>query len=83
MKMLPTTPITRTEANRCSLILEGIKAFHRSTTEKERLTDLIVISIENTIMTEMENGNEEVINHLIASKSLQSNFVFKYLTSLY
>jgi len=77
LKILITTPMTTAEAERCFSTLKRIKTFLRSTMTNERLSALAMLSIENTMISEMKNFNEEVIEHFVKFKNRRAEFKFK------
>ena len=77
LKILITTPMTTSEAERCFSTLKRIKTFLRSTMTNERLSALAMLSIENKMIEEMKDFNETVINHFTTSKNRRTDFIFK------
>ncbi|KAG0729553.1 Zinc finger MYM-type protein 1 [Chionoecetes opilio] len=77
VKILITTPMTTAEAERCFSTLNRIKTFVRSTKVHDRLSALAVIAIENTMISEIKDFNEIVINHFATSKNRRTDFIYK------
>ena len=77
LQILVTTPMSTAEAERCFSTLKRIKTFLRSTMDNERLSALAMISIENNMTTEINNFNEQVIDHYATSKTRRADFIFK------
>ena len=77
LKILITTPMTSAEAERCFSALKRIKTFLRATMLNDRLTALAMISIENELLSNMEDFNEKVIQYFASSKNRRMDFIFK------
>ena len=77
LKILITTPMTSAEAERCFSALKRIKTFLRATMLNERLTALAMISMENELISNMEDFNEKVIQYFASSKNRRMDFIFK------
>ena len=77
LKILITTPMTSAEAERCFTALKRIKTFLRATILNERLTALAMISMENELISNMEDFNEKVIQYFASSKNRRMDFIFK------
>ena len=77
LNILITTSTTSTEAERCFSALKRIKTFLRATMLNERLTALAMISMENELISNMEDFNEKVIQYFASSKNRRMDFIFK------
>ncbi|CAH1114114.1 unnamed protein product [Psylliodes chrysocephalus] len=77
IKILVTIPMTTSETERCFSTLKLIKSFLRSTMNKESITALAMLSIEKTMVHEIENFNEKVIDKFIEDKNRRMIFHFK------
>ena len=69
--------MTSAEAERCFSALKRIKTFLRATMLNERLTALAMISMENELISNMEDFNEKVIQYFATSKNRRMDFIFK------
>ena len=77
LKILLTTPMTSTEAERCFSTLKRIKTVLRNSMLNQRLTALAMISTANEIISGIHNFNEKVIDHFATSKTRKMEFIFE------
>ena len=77
LKILITTPMTSSEAERCFSTLKRIKTFLRATMMNERLSTLAIISSDNKSISGMNKFNEKVINYFASIKNRRLDFIFK------
>ncbi len=77
LKILITTPMTTTEAERCFSTLKRIKTFLRNSMTQERLNALAMLSMEKRLVTEMTDFNQKVIEIFANQKERRAKFIFK------
>lgn len=79
IKILVTIPMTTTEPERCFSTLKRVKSYLRNTMSinPERLTALIMISMEKNMISEIINLNEKVIEKFCQSSNIRVDFIFK------
>ncbi|XP_051790305.1 zinc finger MYM-type protein 1-like [Erpetoichthys calabaricus] len=77
LKLLITTPMTTSEADRCFSTLKRIKTFLRNTMTHERLNELAMLSMEKKLVTEMTQFNQRVIEKFSSLKERREKFMFK------
>lgn len=82
LKVLTTTPMTTSEAERCFSTLKRIKTFLRSTMSQERLTALAMLSIEKQLVRSIPNFNEKVIDKFSQQKDRRMNFIHRKLIQM-
>lgn len=78
LKLLITTPMTTTEDERCLSTLKRVKTFLRGATANESLPALAMVTIESDLIAEMENFNEQVIDHFGTTKNTLTNASLLY-----
>ena len=71
-RILLTIPITVASAERSFSKLKSIKSYLRSTMSEERLNGLVILSIENEMLVELECKN--LINNFASQKARKINF---------
>ena len=74
-RILLTIPITVASAERSFSKLKSIKSYLRSTMSEERLNGLVILSIENEMLVELECKN--LINNFASQKARKINFNWK------
>ena len=77
LKILITTPMTSSEAERCFSTLKRIKTCLRATMMNERLSALAIITSENKLISGMSEFNEKVIDYFASDKNRRLDFIFK------
>ena len=77
LKILITTPMTTAEAERCFSTLKRIKTFLRNTMTEDRLNALAMMSVEKTLVTEMPDFNQKVIETFAGLKERRATCMFK------
>ncbi|XP_056439188.1 uncharacterized protein LOC130376020 [Gadus chalcogrammus] len=77
LKILITTPITTAEAERCFSTLKRVKTFLRNTMTQERLNALAMLSMEKSLVCEMTDFNQKVIEQFAGLKERRATFMFK------
>ena len=77
LKILITTPMTSSEAERCFSTLKRIKTCLRATMLNERLSALAIISSENKLISGMSQFNDMVIDHFASDKNRRLDFIYK------
>ena len=78
--VVTTIPMTTAEAERCFSTLKRIKTFLRSTMIEERLTALAMLSIEKSMISNMHNFNESVIDLFASKKERRMDFSYQKCT---
>ncbi len=76
-KIVITTSMTLAETERCFSTLKRIKTFLRNSMLNERLTALTMLSIENRMISDINNFNNKVIDHFATSRTRKIDFIFK------
>ncbi len=69
--------MTSAETERCFSTLKRIKTFLRNSMLNERLTALAMLSIENRMISDINNFNDKVIDHFATSRTQKMDFIFK------
>lgn len=77
LNVLCTLPMTTVESERCFSTLKRIKTFLRNTMGQSRLTALAMLSIEKSIVKDISNFNEKVIDHFAAQKERRIDLTYK------
>ena len=77
LKILITTPMTSSEAERCFSTLKIIKTCLHATMLNERLSALAIISSENKLISRMSQFNDMVIDHFASDKNRRLDFIYK------
>lgn len=77
LKILVTIPMTTSETERCFSTLKLIKTYLRNTMSEDRLTALAMLSIEKSMVREIPNFNQKVIEKFISDKNRRMDFHFK------
>ena len=77
LKILITTPMTSTEAERCFSTLKRIKTCLRATMMNERLSALAILSSENKLISGINDFNEKVITHFASNKNRRIDLIYK------
>ncbi|KAI5692582.1 hypothetical protein M8J75_015382 [Diaphorina citri] len=81
LKIIITIPMTSSEAERSFSCLKRIKTFLRSTMCEERLTALAMLSMEKSLIHDMADFNDKVIDKFSTRKHRRMEFQFKGTTS--
>ncbi|KAK4886466.1 hypothetical protein RN001_002737 [Aquatica leii] len=79
LKLLCTLPMTTVESERCFSTLKRIKTFLRNTMSQERLCALAMLSMEKSLIENIVNFNELVIDHFANSKDRRIDLKYKSL----
>ena len=77
LKILITTPMTSTEAERCFSTLKRIKTCLRATMMNERLSALAILSSESKLISGINDFNEKVITHFASNKNRRIDLIYK------
>ncbi|XP_072042789.1 zinc finger MYM-type protein 1-like [Amphiura filiformis] len=72
-----TTPLVSAESERCFSTLGRIKTFLRNTMTNERLNALAALSIQKSMIRDIANFNQLVINKFAAAKNRRAEFLYK------
>ena len=76
MKVLVTTPMTSSEAERCFSTLKRIKTYLRNSMTTKRLNALAMLSMEKDLVSDC-NFNNLVIQQFANQKERRANFLYK------
>jgi hypothetical protein len=76
MEILITMPMTTAEPERCFSTLKRIKTYQRNSMNQERLLALSMLSIEKSMIAEIEDFNQKVIEKF-CSKTRRMEFTLK------
>lgn len=77
LKILVTIPMATSESERCFSTLESIKKYLKSTEGEDRLLALAMLSIEKSMVREIPNFNEKVMEKFISDKNRRMDFHFR------
>lgn len=77
LNIIITSPMTTAEAERCFSTLKRIKNFLRNTMLNDRLNALATMSVNKSLINEMENFDEKVADKFISMKDRRAEFHFK------
>ncbi|XP_066259796.1 zinc finger MYM-type protein 1-like [Euwallacea similis] len=77
LTMLCTLPMTTTESERCFPTLKRVKTFLRNAMGQQKLSALALLSVEKSLINEMGDFNERVIQHFANLKMGQIDLKFK------
>nr|CAH7729660.1 unnamed protein product [Callosobruchus chinensis] len=76
-KIILATPMTTTEAERCFSTLKRVKSFLRNTMNNDRLNALTMISINRSLVEDIDNFEDKVMEKFICMKDRRADFTFK------
>lgn len=77
LKILCTLPMTTVESERCFSSLKRIKTFLRNTMDQDRLCALAMLSIEKSIIKNICDFTDKVINHFASQKNRRIDLLYK------
>ncbi|XP_072384690.1 uncharacterized protein [Diabrotica undecimpunctata] len=77
LQILITVPMSTAEAERCFSSLKRIKTFLRNSMTEDRLVALTMLSVEKTLIKEIPNFNEKVIDKFALKKIDESSLFIK------
>lgn len=77
LNIIVTTPMTTAEAERCFSTLKRIKNFLRNTMLNDRLNALATMSVNKSLVNEIESFEEKVAHKFISMKNRRAEFHFK------
>jgi hypothetical protein len=79
LNILCTLPMTTVESERCFSTLKRVKTFLRNTMGQSRLSALSMLSIEKTLVKNIPNFNEKVIDHFAELKERIIDLKYKHV----
>jgi hypothetical protein len=79
LNILCTLPMTTVESERCFSTLKRVKTFLRNTMGQSRLSALSMLSIEKTLVKNIPNFNEKVIDHFAELKERRIDLKYKHV----
>jgi hypothetical protein len=65
------------ETERCFSTLKRVKTFLRNSTSQDRLSVMAMLSIEKTMIKNIKNFNNQVIDIFVRAKERRADFVYK------
>jgi hypothetical protein len=65
------------ESGRCFSTLKRVKTFLRNSTSQDRLSVMAMLSIEKTMIKNIKNFNNQVIDIFVRAKERRADFVYK------
>jgi hypothetical protein len=75
--IVATTPMNTAESERCFSTLKRVKTFLRNSMSQYRLSALAMLSIEKTMIKNIKNFNNQVIDIFVRAKERRADFVYK------
>jgi hypothetical protein len=75
--IVATTPMNTAESGRCFSTLKRVKTFLRNSTSQDRLSVMAMLSIEKTMIKNIKNFNNQVIDIFVRAKERRADFVYK------
>jgi hypothetical protein len=79
LNILCTLPMTTVESERCFSTLKRARTFLRNTMGQFRLSALSMLSIEKTLVKNIPNFNEKVIDHFAELKERTIDLKYKHV----
>lgn len=77
LKILITTPMTTSEAERCFSTLKRIKTFSKNAVSQDHLNALAMLSVEKTLVRNMPDFNKRVIEKFACLEERKAKFTYK------
>nr|CAH7717463.1 unnamed protein product [Callosobruchus chinensis] len=77
LKIILTTPMITAEAERCLSTLKKVKSFLRNTLDNDRLNALAVMSINRSLVEDIDNFEDKAMEKFICMKDRRADFTFK------
>lgn len=77
LKILVTIPMSTSETERCFPTMNLIKSYLRNTMTDERPTAMTMLSIEQSMIREIPDFNEQVVEKFISEKNRELDFSFR------
>nr|CAH7732336.1 unnamed protein product [Callosobruchus chinensis] len=77
LKVILTTPMTTAEAERCFSTLKRVKSFLRNTMDNDRLNALAMMSINRSLVEDIDHFEDKVMGKFICMKDRRANFTFE------
>nr|CAH7728861.1 unnamed protein product [Callosobruchus chinensis] len=83
LKIILTTPVTTAEAERCYSTLKRVKSFLRNTMNNDRLNALAKMSINRSLVEDIDNFEDKVMEKFICMKDRRADLLLKITCSDY